>query len=412
MDENYRQIIRRTIYKITKMCLYSKIIANPKYKPNKKNGGVIPSVPDYRVMGVPIGCGKCIECMKQKARGWQQRLTEEIKRYPKCQFYVMTLSNESYKELYSKAPDLPPYDKENFIITLALRYFTERYRKHNKIALRHWAVPELGGGRYEHIHLNILIWSALRKEIMDKYWKYGFTYRGDYVNARTINYITKYITKTDQKHKYYKPVILTSNGIGQAYTNSLQARAHKYKDTNTDEGYRLESGHKLNLNTYWRNKLYTDEQKEKLWINKLDKKERWICGERIDLSKSGAEEEYYTLLEWHRERNKLLGYGDNSVNWNRKQYEESRRLYLQEARITAPSAGSLAKGIGYYKRPSTTQETGNLKGWNIQSLRSRGVAPAVGCQRITDLIEKHEIHKKTEWDVENKIWKIKKQVLT
>lgn len=100
------------------------------------------------------------------------------------------------------------------------------------------------------------------------------------------------------------------------------------------------------MNTYWRNKLYTDEQREKLWIHKLDKNERWICGEKIDLTKPGAEEQYYHLLEWHRQRNKLLGYGDDSVNWNRKHYEEQRRLYLQELRL-APTEPSLA-----VRRPS------------------------------------------------------------
>ena len=47
------------------MCLYPKLIINPKYKVNKKNGGNIPPMIDERVKYVPIGCQKCIECKKR-----------------------------------------------------------------------------------------------------------------------------------------------------------------------------------------------------------------------------------------------------------------------------------------------------------------------------------------------------------
>ena len=43
------------------MCLYPRLIKNPKYKPNKKNGGRVPPILDSRVLAVPIGCGKCLE---------------------------------------------------------------------------------------------------------------------------------------------------------------------------------------------------------------------------------------------------------------------------------------------------------------------------------------------------------------
>ena len=61
------------------MCLYPKLIKNKKYTITKKNGGQVPSVTDNRVLLVPVGCGKCIECRKQRSRNWQVRLKEEIK---------------------------------------------------------------------------------------------------------------------------------------------------------------------------------------------------------------------------------------------------------------------------------------------------------------------------------------------
>ena len=50
------------------MCLYPTLIDNPKYKSNKKNGGVIPHCTDDRIKLVPIGCGYCEECRKKEWR--------------------------------------------------------------------------------------------------------------------------------------------------------------------------------------------------------------------------------------------------------------------------------------------------------------------------------------------------------
>ena len=62
------------------MCLYPKLIINPKYKKNKKNQGQIPPLRDERMLYIPIGCNKCKECFKKKANVWRIRSTEEIKK--------------------------------------------------------------------------------------------------------------------------------------------------------------------------------------------------------------------------------------------------------------------------------------------------------------------------------------------
>jgi len=72
-------------------------------------------------------------------------------------------------------------------------------------------------------------------------------------------------------------------------------------------------------------------QREKLWLQKLDKQERWICGEKIDISKS--EKQYYNVLEHYRRVNKELGYGNGQISWDREQYENTRRKIMQETRI-------------------------------------------------------------------------------
>ena len=82
------------------MCLYPRLLYNPKYKANKKNGGSIPPVSDMRTLYVPVGCGMCIECRKQNARNWQLRLAEDIKEHKNGKFITLTFSNEGFKKIW------------------------------------------------------------------------------------------------------------------------------------------------------------------------------------------------------------------------------------------------------------------------------------------------------------------------
>lgn len=309
------------------MCLYPKLIRNPKYKINKKNGGKIPPIKDNRVELVPIGCGKCIECMKQNSRQWQIRLTEEIRINTNGKFTTLTFSEESIEflenELELKNEDITEYQKLNEIATLAVRRFLERWRKKYKKSVRHWLVTELGHEGTERIHLHGIIFTDKCKEEIEERWAYGWIHIGDYVSERTINYITKYITKIDQDHKEYKPKVLTSSGIGKEYINNIDSKNNKYKGKETDETYRFRNGTKANLPIYYRNKIYSEEEREELWLQKLDKEERWICGEKIDISK--GEEEYYKTLKYYQDKNKRLGYGDDKKTWEEKNYKKIRK---------------------------------------------------------------------------------------
>lgn len=317
------------------MCLYPKIIKNPKYKKNKKNGGIIPAISDERVLYVPIGCGNCIECCKQKARSWQVRLLEDLKENKNGIFVTLTFNNESIKNLWTeirKETSLEGYNIDNAIATLAVRRFLERWRKEHKKSLRHWLVTELGHNGTENIHLHGIVYTNEDAEKITKHWQYGYVWKGseengkikNYVNERTVNYIIKYVTKKDEKHKEYKPIILTSAGIGSNYTKGMiDWKNNKYNGKETKEYYKTKAGYKIALPNYWKNKIYTEEEKEKLWIQKIEKQERWVCGERIDIS--NGDEEYYKLLAYHRRINKKLGYGDDEKNWDRIKYEKERR---------------------------------------------------------------------------------------
>ena len=102
---------------------------------------------------------------------------------------------------------------------------------------------------------------------------------------------------------------------------------NKYNGAHTDESYRTTSGHRIALPTYLRNKIYNEEEREQLWLHKLDKEERWVCGERVSI-KDGMDE-YWKLLDFHRQRNYQLGYGNGLKDWNKETYERQHREMIQ-----------------------------------------------------------------------------------
>lgn len=316
------------------MCLYPRIIMNPKYKPNQKNGGIVPPLHDTRTLGVPIGCGKCMECRKQKSREWAVRLQEDIREKQNIQFVTLTLSNESITEIIKYINEktkikIEGYELDNLIATITVRRYLERWRKKYKKSIKHWLVTELGHNGTENIHLHGLIYTDKKEEI-EKIWQYGWVYIGEYVNEQTINYIIKYISKIDDKHKTYNPKILTSKGIGKKYMERIDSKNNKFKGEETREYYQTRTGHKLSLPMYYRNKIYNDNEKEQLWINKLDKEERWVNGIKID-TKEGITG-YLNALKETQNLNKRLGYGDNEINWKQKEYEKQRRIVMMKKR--------------------------------------------------------------------------------
>lgn len=308
------------------MCLFPKLIKNRRYTPNKKNGGVPPVCDDYRKLLVPVGCGKCIECMRQKALQWKIRLYEELKVQTFAYYVTFTFSPESLQNLMQESE----LKECNAIAGIAIRRYLERWRKFYKKSQKHWLITELGHNNTERIHLHGIVFSdfEITKDTFEKFWKYGNVEIGEYCNLQTINYIAKYITKIDTDHKNYVPQIFCSAGIGKHYTERpIVKQIHTWRDTNTTEFYRFPNGTKCNLPIYYRNKLFTEDMREQLWVNKLDQNKRYVLGVEInDIHTIKGDERYQRVLRKAQEKNIELGFGDSTKEWQKKEYNITRRM--------------------------------------------------------------------------------------
>lgn len=287
--------------------------------PTKKNKGVVPPCPDERLRYVTAACGKCYECRKQKRRAWQVRLGEEVRNDPDVIFVTLTISDESWEKLRKKYS----YSSEDDYIKKMVRLFLERIRKETKKSVKHWLTTERGEQNTERYHLHGLIWGDKNGILTTLHWQYGFVYIGEFVNEKTCNYVTKYITKRDEKHKDFVPITLCSAGIGAGYLNRPDSKLNRYRESKTNETYRLRNGIKLNLPIYYRNKLYTDEEREQLFLEKIKKGKVWIMGQECDIR---DETTYFAMLHDAQKRARQL-HGDDPVKWDEAKY--LRRLARQ-----------------------------------------------------------------------------------
>lgn len=294
------------------MCLYPKLIKNKKYLPNKKNGGKPPPCPDERLLFVTAACGECMECRKQKSRQWLVRMCEELRTEPNAYFISLTIDDNSYAKLKADTDT----GEDNEIATIAIRRCLERIRRETKKSIKHWFTTELGHNNTERLHLHGITWGIGTDELIKKKWQYGFVYIGNFVNEKTINYITKYMTKVDEEHKGFSGKVLCSAGLGEGYTKRVDAETNKYKGERTNESYRLRNGTRLNLPIYYRNKLLSEEEREALWLNKLDKGDVYVMGQKIKIDDT---ENYENLMQWYREQANRLGYKKRE-DWEKDKY--------------------------------------------------------------------------------------------
>ena len=236
----------------------------------------------------------------------------------------MTLTIDD--ENYNKLANICKSEDNNEIATKAVRLMLERIRKKTGKSIKHWFITELGHEKTERLHLHGIVWGIGTDQLISEKWNYGFVYTGNFVNEATINYITKYMTKADIDHPNFVGQVLCSKGIGAGYTKREDAKNHKYTKGKTIETYRLRNGAKINLPIYYRNQLFSEEEREMLFLDKIEKGIIYVMGQKVHRNN---EAEYLGLLEEARKTEQRL-YGVHEQEWEEQKY--LNRLRRQQKR--------------------------------------------------------------------------------
>lgn len=254
-------------------CLSPITIRNPHYKPNKKNGGVVPVSPRYDMLWLKVDCGHCFQCMRKRAMHWRFRLMQEYKfsKHKRFHFVTLTFSDYALSNLRNEFPG----EDDNYICKVAVRRFLERYRKEYHVSLRHFIVTELGteNGRI-HMHGMIVdckcgYWKRDKfyadKVKLESIWKYGFIYLG-WFNDKTASYITKYLMKVDKAHPDFRGKLFVSPGLGKDYIIHC-----KDYHRNSDRWYVVSSnGFKMSMPRYYTLKIWDEFERFNRWLKLID----------------------------------------------------------------------------------------------------------------------------------------------
>lgn len=217
-------------------------------------------------------CGKCPNCVKRRVQMWTFRLLQEQKISLSSVFMTLTYNDEN----------LPFSD--NGLMTLHkphFQNFMKRLRKHisnheENVRLKYYTVGEYGS-QYHRPHFHSIMFNIPRylleaPLVLETIWSHG-TIRIDPCNAGTIGYVTGYVNKktirqeTDELDDRLPECSMMSKGMGKNY---LTENIVKYYKENLKPYMVIEGGVKMSIPRYYKDKIYTEAERELLQKEVLD----------------------------------------------------------------------------------------------------------------------------------------------
>ena len=136
-------------------------------------------------------------------------------------------------------------------------------------------------------------------------------------------------------HPTFKQIVLASAGIGSGYFDRLAYLWQKqnYKNINVAT-YTFRNGTKMAMPKYYKNKIFTEEEREIMWINNLNRGLLWIYGEKVKAN------DWKTIDNlrryWQKYGRDVMG--DDPIAWNamkERRKEEKQRRAIAEAKKLA-----------------------------------------------------------------------------
>ena len=130
------------------------------------------------------------------------------------------------------------------------------------------------------------------------------------------------MTKKDEDNPEYTGKVLCSPGLGAGYIKRIGKR-HEWRGEETKEDYYTRQGTLIALPGYYKHKLFTEEQREQLWIYREESGEKYVGSFKIKIKDEESEEYYNT-------RNILCTKWNDTIQTNQYPKKQlDRRILLQ-----------------------------------------------------------------------------------
>lgn len=204
----------------------------------------------------PVPCGKCPVCAKRRISAWSFRLMQEDKVSSCSHFITLTYDTKHM-----------PITRNGFmsINKRDVQLFFKRLRKANLAKLKYYAVGEYGG-KTMRAHYHAIIFNADVSTIQ-KAWNLGHVHYGQ-VTGASVGYTLKYMSKgrriplhrNDDRCPEFG---LMSKGLGVSYLTCNMVQWHR--NVISERMYcNLEDGKKIAMPRYFKNKIYTDSERQEI----------------------------------------------------------------------------------------------------------------------------------------------------
>lgn len=210
--------------------------------------------------GIYVPCGKCYACLSRRRNDWSIRCQEERKNSASCFFLTLTYA----EEFLPQGANVSKRDVQLFLKRLRRgidRTYNCDVRKEDILKLKYVLVSEYGPNGTERPHYHALvffnkpIYLSQFSVYCEHAWSKGFISVSDISDAR-IHYVTGYIINKQDTRGRVKPFALYSKGLGIEYTENF-SEYHNIENPY----YTAQGGYKLALPRYWKNKIYSDEER-------------------------------------------------------------------------------------------------------------------------------------------------------
>nr|WAE43919.1 MAG: replication initiator protein [Microviridae sp.] len=214
---------------------------------------------------VPAPCGKCAQCLSIFREGWLIRLKEHSKLYDEKIFVTLTYDDE-HLPMHGDWYNMD--DGSQFRGSVNRRdcqLFFKRLRKDCRDKrISYYLVGEYGSRTMRpHYHAIIFGLGANDYEKIKRAWQVGNIHVGS-VNDRSINYICKYhLLRGKNPVGSESSFSLSSKLLGMNYVKNMKNWHTEYP---SDRAFYYLNGYKKNLPRYYRDKIYSDEDRKEIAI--------------------------------------------------------------------------------------------------------------------------------------------------
>ena len=204
---------------------------------------------------ITVPCGKCLSCLSRRRDDWSFRLKQEVKICTSAFFITLTYSDEN---LPRSDCGLPCVSKRD------VQLFMKRLRKSiEPFKIRYFLVSEYGSKTFRP-HYHFILFNLPKSFDVDKIikdaWQKGNIDVGT-VTAASIHYVTKYcLSYAELPKNFERPFMLCSRkpALGSNYLTDNMREWH-----NDDlKNYIVSDGYKQCLPRYYRDRLFSKEQRE------------------------------------------------------------------------------------------------------------------------------------------------------